>query len=86
LHDFADDVADALRIVKGMAGDEVALEAAGKSAKAFQDQFSGVPKKLKKSYELCGDASDDRQHWRSRTMGHYRQCRHTDLDCPRPCR
>jgi RHS repeat-associated protein len=59
LHDFADDVADALRIVKGMAGDEVALEWAGKSAKVFQDQFSGVPKnlkKLKKSYELCGDA------------------------------
>jgi hypothetical protein len=53
LHDFADDVADALRIVKGMAGDEVALEWAGKSAKVFQDQFSGVPKNLKKLKTSC---------------------------------
>ncbi|MET7451227.1 DUF6531 domain-containing protein [Streptomyces sp. NPDC005574] len=59
LHDFADDVADALRIVKGMAEEDAALEWAGKSAAVFKDQFSGVPKnlkKLKKSYDLCGDA------------------------------
>ncbi|MEV0639186.1 RHS repeat-associated core domain-containing protein [Streptomyces sp. NPDC050619] len=59
LHDFADDVSEALRLVKGMAEDDVALEWAGKSAAVFKEQFSGVPKnlkKLKKSYELCGDA------------------------------
>ncbi|MEV0639675.1 RHS repeat-associated core domain-containing protein [Streptomyces sp. NPDC050619] len=59
LHDFADDVSEALRLVKGMAEDDVGLEWAGKSAAVFKEQFSGVPKnlkKLKKSYELCGDA------------------------------
>jgi uncharacterized protein YukE len=59
LHDFADDVSEALRLVKGMAGEDTMLQWAGKSAEVFQDQFSGVPKnlkKLKKSYDLCGDA------------------------------
>lgn len=59
LHDFADDVGEALRLVKGMAEDDAVLQWAGKSAKVFQDEFSGVPKnlrKLKKSYEMCGDA------------------------------
>ncbi|MFJ6566912.1 DUF6531 domain-containing protein [Streptomyces sp. NPDC091292] len=59
LHDFADDVAEALRLVKGMAEEDAVLTWAGKSAKAFQDEFSGVPKnlrKLKKSYEMAGDA------------------------------
>ncbi|WP_371669795.1 DUF6531 domain-containing protein [Streptomyces sp. NBC_00289] len=59
LHDFADDVSEALRLVKGMAGEDTMLQWAGKSADVFQDQFSGVPKnlkKLKKSYDLCGDA------------------------------
>ncbi|GGN83691.1 hypothetical protein GCM10011579_072740 [Streptomyces albiflavescens] len=59
LHDFADDVSDALRLIKGMADDDAVLQWAGKSAKAFQDEFSGVPKqlkKLKKSYEMAGDA------------------------------
>ncbi|WP_324786351.1 DUF6531 domain-containing protein [Streptomyces sp. H51] len=59
LHDFADDVSEALRVVKGMAEEDAALQWAGKSAKVFKEEFSGVPKnlkKLKKSYELCGDA------------------------------
>src|SRR3954470_20789183 len=62
LHDFADDVSDALRSVKGMAGEDAVLKWAGKSAEAFQDEFSGVPKqlqKLKKSYGLAGDALAD---------------------------
>ncbi|MFJ4783211.1 DUF6531 domain-containing protein [Streptomyces sp. NPDC088794] len=62
LHDFADDVSDALRLVKGMAEDDATLQWAGKSAEVFRDQFSGVPKnlkKLKKSYELCGNALTD---------------------------
>ncbi|MFI5687704.1 RHS repeat-associated core domain-containing protein [Streptomyces sp. NPDC051636] len=62
LHDFADDVSEALRLVKGMAGEDTLLEWAGKSAEVFKDQFSDVPKnlkKLKKSYEMCGDALAD---------------------------
>ncbi|WP_431331347.1 DUF6531 domain-containing protein [Streptomyces sp. IPPR8] len=62
LHDFADDVSEALRLVKGMAG-EGALEGwAGKSATVFKEEFSGVPKnlkKLEKSYGMCGDALAD---------------------------
>ncbi|TLS46789.1 Rhs protein [Streptomyces montanus] len=59
LHDFADDVQDALRLVKGMAEEEAVLTWVGKTAEVFQDEFSGVPKnlkKLKKSYDLAGDA------------------------------
>ncbi|MFD5629509.1 RHS repeat-associated core domain-containing protein [Streptomyces sp. NPDC127072] len=59
LQDFADDVGDALRLIKGMADEEAVLQWAGKSAKAFQDQFSGVPKQLKKlktSYDMAGGA------------------------------
>ncbi|MEU0964922.1 RHS repeat-associated core domain-containing protein [Streptomyces sp. NPDC005917] len=62
LHDFADDVSDALRLVKGMAGEDTLLQWAGKSADVFKEQFKDVPKnlkKLKKSYELCGDALAD---------------------------
>ncbi|MFF4401433.1 DUF6531 domain-containing protein [Streptomyces sp. NPDC001480] len=62
LHDFADDVSEALRLVKGMAGEDTLLEWAGKSAEVFKDQFGDVPKnlkKLKKSYEMCGDALAD---------------------------
>jgi RHS repeat-associated protein len=62
LHDFADDVSDALRLVKGMADEDTLLEWAGKSAEVFKDEFSGVPKnlqKLKKSYQMCGDALAD---------------------------
>ncbi|MFC8199363.1 RHS repeat-associated core domain-containing protein [Streptomyces sp. NPDC057298] len=59
LHDFADDVQDALRLVKGMAEEDAVLKWVGKTADVFQDEFSGVPKnlkKLKKSYDLAGDA------------------------------
>ncbi|MEU8930585.1 RHS repeat-associated core domain-containing protein [Streptomyces sp. NPDC048409] len=62
LHAFADDVSDALRLVKGMAGEDTLLQWAGKSAEVFKEQFKDVPKnlkKLKKSYELCGDALAD---------------------------
>ncbi|QWB23779.1 MULTISPECIES: DUF6531 domain-containing protein [Streptomyces] len=62
LHDFADDVSDALRLVKGMAGEGTLLEWAGKSADVFKEDFADVPKnlkKLKKSYEMCGDALSD---------------------------
>ncbi|MEV7029394.1 DUF6531 domain-containing protein [Streptomyces sp. NPDC093272] len=62
LHAFADDVSDALRLVKGMAGEDTLLQWAGKSADVFKEQFKDVPKnlkKLKKSYELCGDALAD---------------------------
>ncbi|MFK0104708.1 DUF6531 domain-containing protein [Streptomyces sp. NPDC091217] len=62
LHAFADDVSDALRLVKGMAGKDTLLQWAGKSAEVFKEQFKDVPKnlkKLKKSYELCGDALAD---------------------------
>ncbi|WP_328873159.1 DUF6531 domain-containing protein [Streptomyces sp. NBC_00287] len=62
LHDFADDVSDALRLVKGMAGEGALAEWAGKSADVFKEDFADVPKnlkKLKKSYELCGDALAD---------------------------
>ncbi|MFE9973326.1 DUF6531 domain-containing protein [Streptomyces hirsutus] len=59
LHDFADDVSEALRLVKGMAGESTLAEWAGKSATVFKEEFSGVPKnlrKLEKSYGMCGDA------------------------------
>ncbi|MFE1796148.1 DUF6531 domain-containing protein [Streptomyces sp. NPDC059517] len=59
LHDFADDVQDALRLVKGMADEDAVLTMVGKTAEVFRDEFSGVPKnlkKLKKSYDLAGDA------------------------------
>ncbi|MEU9247388.1 DUF6531 domain-containing protein [Streptomyces sp. NPDC048385] len=62
LHDFADDVSDALRLVKGMADEDTLLQWAGKSAEVFKEQFKDVPKnlkKLKKSYEMCGDALTD---------------------------
>ncbi|MGW0596198.1 RHS repeat-associated core domain-containing protein [Streptomyces sp. NPDC002776] len=62
LHDFADDVSDALRLVKGMAGEGTLAEWAGKSAEVFKEDFADVPKNLKKlksSYELCGDALAD---------------------------
>ncbi|MGW1625948.1 putative T7SS-secreted protein, partial [Streptomyces sp. NPDC002172] len=48
LHAFADDVSDALRLVKGMAGEDTLLQWAGKSAEVFKEQFKDVPKNLKK--------------------------------------
>ncbi|MET8448473.1 DUF6531 domain-containing protein [Streptomyces sp. NPDC005209] len=55
-------MSEALRLVKGMAGEDTLLEWAGKSAEVFKDQFGDVPKNLKKlktSYEMCGDALTD---------------------------
>jgi uncharacterized protein YukE len=59
LHDFADDVADILRDVKGLANDDAVLKWAGKTADAFASEFEDVPgqlKKLRKSYDIAGDA------------------------------
>ncbi|MEU3790409.1 RHS repeat-associated core domain-containing protein [Streptomyces fructofermentans] len=59
LHAFADDVQDALRLVKGMAEEDAVLAMVGRTAEVFRDEFSGVPKnlrKLKRSYDLAGDA------------------------------
>ncbi|MER5969144.1 putative T7SS-secreted protein [Streptomyces sp. NPDC002055] len=59
LHAFADDVSDVLRDIKGMAGEEAILSWAGKTADAFIEEFEDAPgklKKLKKSYNLAGDA------------------------------
>ncbi|MCV2459387.1 hypothetical protein OEB94_08945 [Streptomyces sp. ICN988] len=45
-----------------MAGESTLAEWAGKSATVFKDEFSGVPKnlkKLEKSYGMCGDALAD---------------------------
>ncbi|MFK4068822.1 DUF6531 domain-containing protein [Streptomyces sp. NPDC029674] len=59
LHDFADDVGRVLRDIKGMAGEDAILQWAGKTADAFTEKFEDAPdklKKLKKSYEMAGDA------------------------------
>jgi uncharacterized protein YukE len=59
LHDFADDVADALRDLKGIAKEDEVLSWAGKTAAVFAEEFADAPKKLrklKKSYDLAGDA------------------------------
>ncbi|WP_160506791.1 DUF6531 domain-containing protein [Streptomyces sp. BA2] len=59
LHDFADDVSKVLRDIKGMAGEEAILTWAGKTAESFTSEFEDAPgklKKLKKSYEMAGDA------------------------------
>ncbi|MFC8200387.1 putative T7SS-secreted protein [Streptomyces sp. NPDC057298] len=59
LHDFADDVGTVLRNVKAMANEDAVLAWAGKTAEVFTAEFEDVPgklKKLKKSYDLAGDA------------------------------
>ncbi|GGV21689.1 hypothetical protein GCM10010277_00280 [Streptomyces longisporoflavus] len=59
LHDFADDVSKILRDIKGMAGEDAILTWAGKTAESFTAEFEDAPgklKKLKKSYEMAGDA------------------------------
>ncbi|MGP4044788.1 putative T7SS-secreted protein [Streptomyces sp. 2A115] len=59
LHDFADDVAQVLRDIKGMAKEDAVLAWAGKTADVFTAEFEDAPgklKKLKRSYELAGDA------------------------------
>ncbi|MFI1593778.1 DUF6531 domain-containing protein [Streptomyces venezuelae] len=59
LHDFADDVGRVLRDIKGMAGEDAVLKWVGKTADAFTEKFEDAPdklKKLRKSYEMAGDA------------------------------
>ncbi|MGW2263178.1 putative T7SS-secreted protein [Streptomyces koyangensis] len=59
LHDFADDVGEVLRGLKGIAKEEEILSWAGKTAAVFAEEFADAPKKLrklKKSYNLAGDA------------------------------
>ncbi|CAM5686398.1 WXG100 family type VII secretion target [Streptomyces hirsutus] len=59
LHDFADDVGEALRDLKGIAKEDEILSWAGKTADVFAEEFADAPKKLrklKKSYDLAGDA------------------------------
>ncbi|GAA5003518.1 putative T7SS-secreted protein [Streptomyces siamensis] len=59
LHDFADDVSHVLRHIKGMANEDAVLKWAGKTAESFTAEFEDVPgklKKLKKSYDIAGDA------------------------------
>jgi hypothetical protein len=62
LHDFADDVGEALRDLKGIAKEDEILSWAGKTADVFAEEFADAPKrlrKLKKSYDLAGDALTD---------------------------
>ncbi|MEU6222652.1 putative T7SS-secreted protein [Streptomyces sp. NPDC047042] len=59
LHDFAEDVSEALRSIKGLATEDEILSWAGKTAEVFAEEFADAPKrlrKLKKSYDLAGDA------------------------------
>ncbi|MEH0418863.1 putative T7SS-secreted protein [Streptomyces sp. B21-083] len=59
LHDFADDVSEALRAFKGLAKEDEMLSWAGKTAEVFAEEFATAPgklKKLKKSYDIAGDA------------------------------
>jgi RHS repeat-associated protein len=59
LHDFAADVGEALRDLKGIAKEDEILSWAGKTADVFAEEFADAPKKLrklKKSYDLAGDA------------------------------
>ncbi|MFJ4406659.1 DUF6531 domain-containing protein [Streptomyces sp. NPDC088910] len=62
LGDFADDVASALRSVRGLSGDSVVQEWAGLSGDAYRRQFGDLPgelDKLERSYRLASGALDD---------------------------
>ncbi|MFJ1582511.1 RHS repeat-associated core domain-containing protein [Streptomyces sp. NPDC088197] len=62
LGDFADDVASALRSVRGLSGDTVVQEWAGLSGDAYRRQFGDLPgelDKLERSYRLASGALDD---------------------------
>ncbi|MEV1006506.1 DUF6531 domain-containing protein [Streptomyces sp. NPDC049881] len=59
LQTFADDVAEALGKVRGLASDRAVQDWAGLSAEAFRNEFDGVPgnlEKLRDSYDLCAQA------------------------------
>ncbi|MEW2522923.1 DUF6531 domain-containing protein [Actinacidiphila alni] len=62
LGDFADDVASALRSVKGLNGDTAVQEWAGLSGDAYRSQFGELPgrlDKLERSYRLASGALED---------------------------
>ncbi|WP_414720663.1 putative T7SS-secreted protein [Streptomyces sp.] len=59
LHEFADDVESALRLVTGMQSEEAILSWARLSADAFRDEFGSTPKNLDKlhsSYRMAAEA------------------------------
>ncbi|MET9223818.1 putative T7SS-secreted protein [Streptomyces sp. NPDC088197] len=59
LHEFADDVGGALRLVKGMQSEDAILAWAGLSADAFREEFGSTPKNLDKlhtSYRIAAEA------------------------------
>ncbi|MFD3823741.1 putative T7SS-secreted protein [Streptomyces sp. NPDC058625] len=59
LHDFADDVGEALRDLKGIAKEDEILSWAGRTADVFAEEFADAPRrlrKLRKSHDLAGDA------------------------------
>lgn len=59
LKDFADDVGDALRSVKGLSGDSAVQGWTGLTAEEYRSHFDGLPgelAKLERSYRMCGDA------------------------------
>ena len=55
LGDFADDVASALRSVRGLSGDSVVQEWAGLSGDAYRQQFGDLPGELDKLERSFGD-------------------------------
>lgn len=62
LGDFADDVATALRSIRGLAGDTALLDWVGLSGDAFRKQYGGLPKdldKLETSYRMASGALGD---------------------------
>jgi hypothetical protein len=59
LHEFADDVGSALRLVKGMQSEDAILSWAGLSADAFREEFGSAPGNLEKlhtSYRIAAEA------------------------------
>ncbi|WP_328914451.1 MULTISPECIES: DUF6531 domain-containing protein [unclassified Streptomyces] len=89
LGDFADDVASALRSVRGLGGDTAVQEWAGLSGEEYRSQFGDLPgelDKLERSYRLASGALDD--YWpqlqtaqadADRALAHGRTAR-ADLD------
>jgi RHS repeat-associated protein len=62
LGDFADDVASALRSIRGLAGDTTLLDWVGLSGDAFRQQYGDLPKdldKLERSYRMASGALGD---------------------------
>ena len=56
---FTDDVGQALRSIRGLAGDSAVQQWTGKTADEYRSQFDDTPgelEKLERSYRMCGDA------------------------------